>query len=337
MSHEYPDVMQPRIIAFCGGVGGAKLAHGLAQKLPPEDLMIVVNTGDDFVHCGMKICPDIDTVTYTLAGLHHPTQGWGRRDETWNSIEIIRQLGGPTWFAIGDKDIALHIERTRRLAAGQKLSDVTLTLSQSLGVSHPPVPMTDSPVETMLDTDVGRLSFQEYFVRQRCQPRVLEIGFHGAEGAQPCSSIKLAMENPRLEGIVICPSNPLLSLDPILAVPGIQEALRFSNVPVVMVSPIITGKAIKGPTVKLFKELGIEQSALACAKRYADFLDHYIMDFSDQDLLTYASDVDFCLYLANILMQSNEDKTNLATEILALIAELSNHGDTVLNARAGLA
>ena len=216
-----------KITALAGGVGGAKLAHGLAQVLSPEELTIIVNTGDDFEHLGLTICPDLDTVCYTLANLANPETGWGRVDETWNVISNIEKLGGPNWFRLGDSDIATHIERTRRLREGQTLTQITKDFCRAWGIKHTILPMSDSPVRTMVNTDEGELTFQEYFVHRRCEPRVKSFRFEGVEIAEPTISVKEAIESADV--IVICPSNPWVSIDPILQV---CSPLLLGRVPV---------------------------------------------------------------------------------------------------------
>ncbi|HEX3993843.1 MAG TPA: 2-phospho-L-lactate transferase, partial [Acetobacteraceae bacterium] len=235
------------IIALSGGVGGAKLALGLARIMPPEQLTVVVNTGDDFEHLGLSISPDIDTVTYTLAGVANRELGWGRQDETWSFMDTMEALGGETWFRLGDRDIALHVERTRRLNAGEKLSAVTADFCHRLGIKSHVVPMSDDPVRTRLRTDEGWLDFQEYFVHRRCEPVVHELLFQGAGAARAHPDFLAALTNPALQAIVICPSNPFISVEPILAIPGVRQAMIDSPVPIIAVSPIIAGQAVKGP------------------------------------------------------------------------------------------
>ena len=213
------------IIALSGGVGGAKLALGLARVMPPEDLLVVVNTGDDFEHLGLSISPDIDTVAYTLAGLANRELGWGRHDETWSFMETMEALGGETWFRLGDRDVALHVERTRRLAAGRALSAVTADLCRRLGIRSRVVPMSDDPVRTRLRTEEGWLDFQEYFVHRRCEPVVHELLFQGAGAARAHPEFLAALADPALLAIVICPSNPFISVEPILAIPGVRQAM----------------------------------------------------------------------------------------------------------------
>ncbi|HYE00920.1 MAG TPA: 2-phospho-L-lactate transferase CofD family protein, partial [Alphaproteobacteria bacterium] len=234
------------VLALCGGVGGAKLAFGLAAELSAEDLTVAVNTGDDFEHLGLTVCPDIDTVLYTLSGLSDRERGWGLAGETWNFMAATRRLGGEDWFQLGDQDLATHVERSHRLAAGESLSAVTARLARALGLTAAIAPMSDQPVRTVVETDQGELAFQHYFVRERCAPAARGVRFEGADRARPSPALEAALARPDLAAMVVCPSNPYLSVDPILAVPGVREALKRRSAPVVAVSPIIAGQALKG-------------------------------------------------------------------------------------------
>jgi LPPG:FO 2-phospho-L-lactate transferase len=307
------------IIALSGGVGGAKLALGLSRILPPEQLLVVVNTGDDFEHLGLAISPDIDTVVYTLAGLANREVGWGRADETWSCMETLAAIGGETWFKLGDRDLAVHIERTRRLRAGESLSAITADLCARLGVGPRVVPMSDDPVRTRLLTDTGWLDFQEYFVRNRCEPMVRELRFHGAETARPHPDFMAALADPKLEAVVICPSNPFISVEPILAVPGVRAALAHCAAPVIAVSPIIAGRAVKGPTAKMMTELGLDPTAGTVAQRYSDLLDGYVIDHAD---MAEVVSIDARVTLAQTLMTTIEDRELLAKTVLDAAAVL---------------
>jgi LPPG:FO 2-phospho-L-lactate transferase len=271
------------VVALSGGVGGAKLALGLSRVLPPDELLIVANTGDDFEHLGLCISPDIDTVMYTLAGLANRELGWGRHDETWSFMETLETVGGETWFRLGDRDLAVHVERTRRLRAGESLSAITADLCRRLGVGPRVLPMSDDPVRTRVRTDEGWIDFQDYFVRRRCEPVVHELAFHGAEAARAHPDFMAALTDPALKAVVICPSNPFISIEPILALPGVRDALAQCAAPVIAVSPIIGGRAVKGPTAKMMTEFGTTPSASAVAHRYADLIDGYVVDFADMD------------------------------------------------------
>ncbi len=307
------------IIALSGGVGGAKLALGLARILPPEELFVVVNTGDDFEHLGLSISPDIDTVTYTLAGLANRELGWGRHDETWSFMETMEALGGETWFRLGDRDIALHVERTRRLNRGETLSSVTADFCRRLGIRSRVVPMSDDPVRTRLRTPDGWLDFQEYFVHLRCEPVVHELLFQGAGAARAHPDFLSALGDPSLQAIVICPSNPFISVEPILAIPGVRQALIDSPAPIIAVSPIIAGQAVKGPTAKMMKELGLDPSAGTVAHRYHDLLDGYVIDHAD---MSEVVSIDARVTLAQTLMRTMEDREALARTVLDAAAVL---------------
>jgi LPPG:FO 2-phospho-L-lactate transferase len=269
------------VVALSGGVGGAKLALGLSRVLPPQELLIVANTGDDFEHLGLSISPDIDTLTYVLAGLDNPVTGWGRRDETWSFMETIGALGGADWFRLGDRDLALHVERTRRLKAGETLSQVTADLCRRLGIATRVLPMSDDRVRTRVRSDSGWIDFQDYFVRQQCRPVVRELAFDGADKARAQPDVIAALTSGKVRAVVLCPSNPFISIEPILAVPAMREAIAACDGPVVAVSPIIGGRAIKGPTAKMMQELGFAASAAAVAQRYGKLLTGYVVDSSD--------------------------------------------------------
>jgi LPPG:FO 2-phospho-L-lactate transferase len=307
------------IIALSGGVGGAKLALGLSRIMPHEDLLVVVNTGDDFEHLGLSISPDIDTVAYTLAGLANRELGWGRHDETWSFMQTMEALGGQTWFRLGDRDLALHVERTRRLKAGESLSAVTADLCRRMGVGPSVVPMTDDPVRTRLLTDLGWLDFQEYFVRRRCEPVVSQLQFQGAGAARPHPRFIAALADPSLDAVVICPSNPFISVEPILAIPGVREALMACKAPIIAVSPIIAGRAVKGPTAKMMTELGLDPSAGTVAQRYADLLDGYVIDHAD---MSEVVSIDARVTLAQTLMTTIEDREALARIVMDAAAVL---------------
>ena len=307
------------IIALSGGVGGAKLALGLARVLPPEELVVVVNTGDDFEHLGLSISPDIDTVTYTLAGLANRELGWGRHDETWSFMETMEALGGETWFRLGDRDVALHVERTRRLNRGETLSSVTADFCRRLGITSRVVPMSDDPVRTRLRTGEGWLDFQEYFVHRRCEPVVHELLFQGAGAARAHPEFLAALTDPSLRAIVICPSNPFISVEPILAIPGVRKAMIASPAPIIAVSPIIAGQAVKGPTAKMMRELGLDPSAGTVAHRYHDLLDGYVIDHAD---MSEVVSIDARVTLAQTLMRTMEDREALARTVLEAAAVL---------------
>jgi LPPG:FO 2-phospho-L-lactate transferase len=272
---------QGHVLALSGGVGGAKLASGLAAVLPPQRLTLAVNTGDDFEHLGLTVCPDVDSVVYALAGLNDTVRGWGIVDESWRAMERLGALGEETWFNLGDRDLAMHIARSWRLRAGESLSAVTARLTGALGIAHQVVPMSDAPVRTQVETDAGWLDFQQYFVREQCRPAAKSIGFAGTPGAAPSPGLAEALARPDLAAVILCPSNPFLSVDPILAVDGVRDALAACGVPFVAVSPLVGGQSLKGPLGKLLGELGRENSNRAIAEHYAGLLDHLIIDEAD--------------------------------------------------------
>ena len=311
-----------KIVALAGGVGGAKLAHGLAQILPPEDLTVIVNTGDDFEHLGMYICPDLDTVCYTLAGLANPETGWGRAGETWQTIANIEKLGGPNWFRLGDQDIATHLERTRRLKEGQSLSQITRDFCAAWGVRHNVLPMSDQPVRTIVETDEGDLPFQEYFVHRGCRPRVKGFRFEGVDSARcaPAPGAREAIQSA--DAVVICPSNPWVSIDPILRVFSPLQMYPFgegTGVGCVAVSPIIGGEAVKGPAAKMYRELGIEPSARTVAEHYRGLLTGFVMDRVDSAL---AEQIQGKTWVTNTLMKTFADRARLAEDVLHFVGNL---------------
>ncbi len=305
-----------KIVALAGGVGGAKLAHGLAQILKPEELTVIVNTGDDFEHYGLYICPDLDTVCYTLAGLANPETGWGRVNETWNAIENATKLGGLDWFKLGDRDLGTHLERTRRMKAGDSLSQITRDFCKAWGIQHTVLPMSDQSVRTFVDTYEGELAFQEYFVHRKCEPRVKGFRFEGVDEAEPAPGAREAIQTA--DAIVICPSNPWVSVDPILATltPSLSQQGRGS---IVAISPIIGGETVKGPAAKMYRELGIEPSAFAVAKHYRGVATHFVMDAVDSQLIESVRGLNMQIYVTNTLMKSHVDRKQLASEVLNFI------------------
>ncbi len=305
--------MTGHVVALCGGVGGAKLAQGLSVALPPEELSLIVNTGDDFQHLGLRISPDLDSVIYALAGLSDPVRGWGRRDETWTFMAALKGLGGESWFQLGDGDLAMHVERTWRLAQGATLSEVTAQLCRALRVAVRVLPMSDDPVRTRVLTAEGWLDFQEYFVHRQCGPAVQEFMFAGAEAARAQPDALAALERRDLRAIIICPSNPFVSVEPILAVPGVRAAIQQSRAPVVAVTPIIGGKAIKGPAAKMMAELRLDVSGESVARRYAGIIDGFVIDEADP-LPESWQDIEF--FSAATLMITSEDRLRLAHAVL---------------------
>jgi LPPG:FO 2-phospho-L-lactate transferase len=308
-----------RVVALSGGVGGAKLALGLYRTLPPDRLMVVCNTGDDFEHLGLSVSPDLDTVLYTLAGVANPETGWGRAGETWTFMQALEQLGGETWFRLGDADLATHVERTRRLATGESLSAIADDFCRRLGVRARVIPMCDQPVRTMVHTGDGVLPFQRYFVERRCTPCVRGFEFQGAGAARPTPDLCEALSSERLEAVVICPSNPFISIDPILAVPGVRAEITACPAPVVAVSPIIGGRAVKGPTAKMMAELGMPTSARAVAEHYGGLLDGFVLDAAHAD---EAATLNVPIIATRTLMTSEDDRRTLAAEVLAFARRL---------------
>jgi LPPG:FO 2-phospho-L-lactate transferase len=302
------------VVALSGGVGGAKLALGLYRTLPADALTIIANTGDDFAHLGLRVSPDLDTLLYTLSGQDNPELGWGRRGETWNFMAALEALGGETWFRLGDGDLATHVERTRRLNSGESLAAITDDFRRRLGIGARLLPMSDDPVRTRLLTNDGWLDFQDYFVRLRCAPAISELAFAGADRARPHPEFLAALADPTLRVVVICPSNPFISIDPILALPGIRAALRDCPAPVVAVSPIIAGKAVKGPTAKMMAELGLPVGAATVARHYRDILDLYIADDEDREAVAA---LDMPVVLTRTLMQTLADREALAKTVIA--------------------
>lgn len=301
------------ILALAGGVGGARLARGLAAVLPPEKLRIVVNTGDDFDHLGFLICPDIDTICYTLAGVNNTAQGWGLEGESWAFMDAIARLGGETWFNLGDRDLATHAIR-RAMLGTHSLSAITAHIAGQLGIVHPIAPMSDDPVRSVVDTDEGELAFQHYFVRRRAEPRFRSIRFDGAETARPSAALIAALDDPALEAVILCPSNPVLSIAPILALPGVRARLEARSVPIVAVSPFIGGRAIKGPAAKIMQEIGIATSPAGLASYYDGLLDGLVVDQGD------AGDAvpGLRLLATDTLMRGLDDQRRLAGETLDL-------------------
>lgn len=307
------------IVALSGGVGGAKLAEGLMQVLTPGDLTVVVNTGDDFTHLGLHISPDIDTALYTLAGVANPETGWGRRDETWSFMRAMEHLGGETWFRLGDGDLATHVERTRRLALGETLGSIVADFARRLGIPADIVPMSDQPVRTRVSTTDGVFDFQDYFVRQQCRPVTRSIHFDMNDDTRPCPAVERALADDALGAILICPSNPYLSIAPILAVPTLRDRLRTTRAPVVAVSPLVGGAAVKGPTAKIMAEMGIQVSADEIAHHYADLLDGYVLDVRDAHL---RDRIALPVLVTDTLMLTPADRMRVARETLAFATGL---------------
>jgi len=306
----------PVALALAGGVGGAKLALGLSLCLPPEDLVICVNTGDDEMFHGLHVSPDLDTMMYTLSGLSNKEMGWGVAGDTFTALEMLRKFGVDTWFNLGDRDLATHIRRTELLGEGKTLSEVTSELNKSLGVFHEIVPMSDDPVKTVLATDEGELAMQSYFVGRRAEPKVSEIRYLGAESAAASPALHDALVKARL--LVLCPSNPYLSLGPILALPAIRQRMRAFPGKKVCVSPIVGGDAVKGPAGKIMAELGKEVSCVEVAREYHDICDVLVIDEQDSGLASQIEEMGITPLVTSTIMETEEDKIALAREVLAL-------------------
>ena len=313
-----------RVLALSGGVGGSKLAFGLSKMLPPDQLTILANTGDDFEHLGFTICPDIDSLLYSLSGINNSKLGWGQKGETWNFLSALERLGGETWFKLGDRDLATHIFRAAKLKEGLSLSEVTMLLANGMGASHRILPMTDQPVRTMIQCELGSLSFQNYFVKERCEPKVKDISFEGIESAI-LNPAALDLIEQGLKAVIICPSNPFLSIDPILSLDGVVNAIKKQGCPVIAVSNIIGGAALKGPAAKLMSELGMAESALGVARyyqeRYPGLLTDFVLDQKDKNLENDIATLNLSTSVTQTLMNSSERKKKLAAHILNLASK----------------
>ncbi|MEY4160633.1 MAG: hypothetical protein RLZZ136_1254 [Pseudomonadota bacterium] len=307
------------ILALSGGVGGAKLASGLAAILPPERLTIAVNTGDDFEHLGLTVCPDIDSVAYAMAGLNDRQRGWGMADETWQAMARLKALGEADWFNLGDRDLAMHIARSWRLRAGESLSAVTARLTAALGIAHSIIPMSDDPLRTQVETDDGWLDFQSYFVGEQCRPAVKAIRFTGSQTAEPSAGLIHALTRPDLAAVVICPSNPFLSIDPFLALKGLRGTLSTLSVPCIAVSPLVGGNALKGPLSKLLDELGLARSNQAIAEYYGTLLNHLVIDTSDKADADSVVAMGLEVSVLPTVMKTNADQAELARAVLTAV------------------
>lgn len=303
-----------KIVALAGGVGGAKLAYGLYHLVSPANLTIIVNTGDDFEHLGLHISPDVDTMMYTLAGLANPKTGWGVREETWHLMTALQRYGGPTWFQLGDQDMATHLLRTKWLREGKAYHWVTNELCHRLGIRCKILPMSNQAVRTVVQTPAGELAFQEYFVKHRTQPVITGLRFIGADTAQPAPGVVEALQ--QAEAIIFCPSNPWLSLDPILAVPSLRQLIANQPIPKIGVSPIVSGRAIKGPTAKIMTELGLEVSPLAVAQHLGDLLTGWVIDETDDVWQSHLTKMGLRVLTTAIIMHHEADRCRLAQEVL---------------------
>lgn len=307
------------IVALAGGVGGAKLALGLSRIEPPSRLTIVVNTGDDFTHLGLHISPDVDTVMYSLAGIENPQTGWGLAEETWSFMQMLERLGGPTWFKLGDQDLATHVERSQMLADGLPLSKITKAFCERLNVKQLVLPMTDGKVRTIIVSRGHSIAFQDYFVKQKCVPTADAIEYAGADCSEPLAQIMDTLSSDSLEGIIVCPSNPFLSIGPMLAMSKVRRALEQRSRPVVAVSPIIKGAAVKGPAAKIMAELGRLPSCVTVAKYYQGLIDHLLIDSADLDSADAIRALGIEPVVTDIMMRDLDDRCRLARECCAVI------------------
>ncbi|MCU0506373.1 MAG: 2-phospho-L-lactate transferase [Chloroflexi bacterium] len=313
-----------RVVALAGGVGGARLAEGLQAALPPGDLTVVANTGDDTERHGLLVCPDHDTVLYTLAGIADPVQGWGIAGESWAVMERLGVLGEETWFRLGDRDMATHIVRTARLRAGARLTDASLAIQAALGVPSRILPMTDDAVRTRVLTDEGWLEFQDYFVRLRQLPEVRAVRFDGVDVAEPTPEVLDAVD--AAEVVVLCPSNPIVSVAPILAIRGIRDAIRAARgrgAPVAAVSPIVGGKALKGPADRMLASLGHEVSAVGVARLYAGMVDVFVLDAEDAALAPDVEALGMRALVTDTIMTDGDARVRVARETLAALAAIA--------------
>ena len=310
-----------RVLALTGGIGGAKLALGFAKVLGPDEVAFVVNTGDDFEHLGFHVSPDVDTLVYTLSGEANVDTGWGRRDESWHFMDVAQNLGMQTWFRLGDRDLALHVYRRERLAEGATLTDVTREICERLCVAQAVLPMSDDPVRTRVLTPDGPLAFQHYFVRDRCKPAVTGFEFDGIDNARISADLAglvgASASGGGLGAIVICPSNPFVSVDPILGVPGMPELLKSAGVPIIAVSPIVGGRAIKGPTAKMMRELDIPATATAVARHYRDLITGFVLDQCDAERKSEVEDLGLATTVTQTVMSNLDDRISLARDVLA--------------------
>ena len=303
------------IVALAGGVGGAKLAEGLAA-LMGSDVTVIVNTADDFEHLGLPISPDLDTVMYTLGGIANPETGWGVAGETWSFLEQLARLGGPSWFRLGDRDLATHVLRAAALCAGTSLTGITAELCRRLGITAQVLPMSDDGVHTIVHSAEGDLPFQEYFVGRKCEVPVTGFAFDGIDKARPTAEVENALRARDLEAIIVCPSNPYVSIDPIISLPGVRKLIADAGVPVIAVSPIIAGAAVKGPAAKMMRELGLEPSPATVAAHYRGLVTGFVMDTADARLAPTVEALGMTVRLTGILMKDGSDRRRLAGESL---------------------
>ena len=317
---KYPDT---KIVALCGGIGGSKLALGLNNVLDQKNLSIITNTGDDFLYLGFYICPDIDTVIYTLAGVNNKETGWGREDETWKTLDVLEELGADTWFQLGDKDLALHLFRSKEKRNGELLTTITRKITNKFGLKTNVLPMSNHPVQTFLETEDGEMTFQDYFVRNKCKPKVKNILFKSKKPVAT-DAVKRSLMDKNLDGIVFCPSNPYLSIDPILSIDRIRKLIGNKKKPSIAISPIVGHDSVKGPTSKLMKEMGVEVSSLSIAKHYKGLIDGIVIDHEDENEAQKIREMGIEVKLSKIIVETKEEKMRLAKESLEFIKEIGS-------------
>ena len=317
---KYPDT---KIVALCGGIGGSKLALGLNNILDQKNLSIITNTGDDFLYLGFYICPDIDTVIYTLAGVNNKETGWGREDETWKTLDVLEELGADTWFQLGDKDLGLHLFRSKEKRNGELLTTITRRITNKFRLKTNVLPMSNHPVQTFLETEDGEMSFQDYFVKNKCKPKVKNILFKSKKPVAT-DAVKRSLMDKNLDGIVFCPSNPYLSIDPILSIDRIRKLIENQKKPRIAISPIVGHDSVKGPTSKLMKEMGVEVSSLSIAKHYKGLIDGIIIDHEDEKEAQKIREMGIEVKLSKIIVETLEEKMRLAKESLEFIKEIGS-------------
>jgi LPPG:FO 2-phospho-L-lactate transferase len=319
-------IKKKKILALSGGVGGAKLCRGLDQITDKDELVIIANTGDDFLYLGFYICPDIDTLIYTLAGENNIETGWGRTDETWKAHNVMGGLGADNWFKLGDKDLEMHVYRSKEIQNGTSLTEITQKVSKIWNINSKILPMSNHSIKTIIESDIGTLSFQEYFVKKQCIPKVESITFKQKK-AKASQTLLDEMNDNNLTAIIFAPSNPYLSIDPILSLSEIKNFLRTTSTPVIAVSPVVDGQAVKGPTTKIMSELGVEPSAVSIAKHYDGLIDGLILDVLDQNLVSQVEDIGIRTKVMNTIMHNDQDKIQLAQAALDFAQEIELGGE----------
>lgn len=320
--------MKGQVLALSGGVGGARMADGLQKAMPdPALLTVCCNIGDDFDLLGLRITPDIDTVLYTLSGRADPERGWGLKGETWNFLQAMKRLGGEHWFMLGDQDLATHVWRSDQLACGRSLTEVTSELGRRMGVAPRIVPVSDEPIATIVQTPEGALPFQHYFVREQCRPEITGLAYQGAESARLSPAVRSALDDEGLSAIILCPSNPFLSIDPMLAIDELDKALRSRRTPAAAVCPIIGGQAVKGPLAKIMGERGHEVSALGVARLYIGLIDGLMIDVLDEALAPAIEALGMKVDVSPTLMRDDESRRALGLRALDFTSRIAAERD----------